>query len=119
MNEILEVPAKWINDCQGKKDFDGNLVSVSSRYWPRGGGFHALDTATGDLVGNEARPEIKPSAHTSILLYHGDPESSDYETLAQASFEADTEEAVKALVETWAATQYSRIVVALRKEFAT
>jgi hypothetical protein len=30
---------KWRNDCQGKKDYDGRIVHVSSRYWPRGGGY--------------------------------------------------------------------------------
>ena len=32
--------AMWTDDCQGKKDYDGNMVSISTRYWPgpSGGG---------------------------------------------------------------------------------
>jgi len=49
---------KWTNDCQGKKDFDGPIVTLSSRYWPSGGGFSMLDTGTGwPANGYRARSE--------------------------------------------------------------
>ena len=38
--EKLKVSARWTNDCSGKKDFDGRIVDLSTRYWPRGGGFY-------------------------------------------------------------------------------
>ena len=34
----MNVPAKWTDDCQGKKDYDGKILCLSTRYWPRGGG---------------------------------------------------------------------------------
>lgn len=42
-----EYHPEWKPDCQGKWNYDCDLVSLSCRYWPRGGGFHTLDTSTG------------------------------------------------------------------------
>lgn len=33
MSDILE-GAAWTDDCQGKKNFDLNIVQLSTRYWP-------------------------------------------------------------------------------------
>lgn len=118
---IAQVPARWTDDCQGKKDFDGELVRLSSRYWPRGGGFHTFSRQEG-WQGNETRPEIKPSAKASILLYFGPTEEEceyDYETLIAQDFEADTEAEVKAQVEAWAQAQYDKIAATLRSAFAS
>lgn len=57
---MKKVPATWEDDCQGKKDYDAELVSLSTRYWPRGGGFSAI--IDGKWEHNEDRPDIKPSA---------------------------------------------------------
>lgn len=108
---VLRVPAEWTDDCQGKKDFDGELVSLSTRYWPKGGGISMLSRETG-WVDNPF--DCKPSAKSSILLRHAD---GDYVIFAQKEFEADTIEAVKAQVEEWAAQQYQRIIKALTQEF--
>lgn len=111
----MKLEAEWKDDCQGKKDYDANLVRLSSRYWPRGGGFHTYDSDTREWCGNESRPEIKPSAHASILLgpYTGDVDDTGV-TLAEAEFEAETEAEVKQQVEQWAQDQFERIVIALR-----
>jgi len=90
---------EWTNDCQGKKDFDGEVLHVSSRYWPRGGGFHVLDE--NGWSGNEARPEIRPSAVSHIYFFDKE--------LVTKQFEADTEEEVKALVETWVKEQIASL----------
>ncbi len=34
--------AQWEPDCQGKEDFDCQLVHLSSRLYPRGGGYSVL-----------------------------------------------------------------------------
>lgn len=99
---------KWTNDCQGKKDYDGTLIRVSTRYWPRGGGFSLLDSSTGKFQENNERPEIKPSAHSSILR-------EDDSVLFEESFEAETEEEVKSLVEKWVEYRYSQILYSLEK----
>lgn len=102
--------AKWTPDCQGKQDYDGRLISISTRYWPQGGGFYVLTPRR--VEGNEARPEIRPSATASILLNYGKPDEfgfGEYITLAERGFEADTEADTKALVEAWVTEQFASI----------
>lgn len=118
----LKVPAKWTDDCQGKKDFDGDLVTLSTRYWPRGGGFTILlhDGRAGvtEFQENDTRPEIRPSAHSSIYIGSRANEYYDEsEQLIEAEFAADTQEEVQRQVEEWAAQQFARIADALRREF--
>ena len=99
--------AHWTDDCQGKKSFDGFVVLIDTRYWPR----------------NYDR-DGKPSAKSSIDINFKDEDGQylvygygDNESLIEADFKADTEEEVKAQVEIWVQTQFERIVTALRKEF--
>jgi hypothetical protein len=121
MTETLRLQAEWTDDCQGKKDYDGDILSISTRYWPRGGGFFVLRNA-GDGVAfeeNDARPYIKPSATSSLMLtYHKDG-GGDYVDLTEQSFEGETFEEVAAQVEVWAQEQMDRAVRALRAEFPT
>jgi hypothetical protein len=97
---------EWTDDCQGKKDFDGPLVSVSTRYWPQGGGFTVINrTAHGVTIEDgDMRPEIKPSAKSSMIL---DGSYGNEVVLATREFEADSEEQVKADVEAWVEAQYA------------
>ena len=110
--DSLEPCAQWSNDCQGKKDYDGRLLSISTRYWPA--------TPT---VPNEFNPASgkwtaapygeKPSATASIAVNHGKPDQygyGDYTTLCEQKFEADTEGEVKALVEAWVKAECNRIL---------
>jgi hypothetical protein len=94
---VSELRAEWTNDCQGKKDFDGEIVTLSTRYWPRGGGF-------GLMVRNE------PSAKSSILL--------DGECVTSEEFDGETFEDVAAQVEAWAKEQHAKIVAAIENLFA-
>ncbi len=108
--EVLLPCVRWTDDCQGKKDYDGRLVSISTRYWPRGGGFWVL--RDGEFQDNDARPEIRPKASASIVLNHGEPDKygyGNYIVIAEQDFEADTEAEVKALVEAWVAEQFRAI----------
>ena len=112
-DEITETPCcKWTNDCQGKKDYDGRLISVSTRYWPRGGGFHILDAGSSELrLSDDA--SIKPSAHAAIHLNFGEPDQygyGDYRELADATFKAETEAEVKALVEQWVQEKFEKVI---------
>lgn len=126
--ETLRLRARWTDDCQGKKDCDAPIVEISTRYWPRGGGFHLLNVQDGKVVSweeNEARPYIKPSAHSSLIIRHGAVEpgeedlyaNADSFTLVEAEFEAETEEEVKAQVEKWAQEQMDKVVEILRGAF--
>ena len=103
---------QWRADCQGKRDYDCDIVRLSCRYWPRGGGYTVFNTGTRTIENNEGRPHIPPHACATIIFDDGD------ETLARADFEGETEEEVKAMVEAWAKDAMSRAVAAVRREFA-
>lgn len=115
MTTSADVPARWTDDCQGKKDYDGRLVSISTRYWPRGGGFSIFNTATREWSGGSN--EIRPHAQSAIVLHRGDPGDAEWVDLIEQNFEAETEEEVRAQVEAWAVTQYDRVVRAISREF--
>lgn len=106
-----QLPATWTNDCQGKQDFDSELVTLSTRYWPRGGGFDIFDSTHPELglQGNKTRPEHRPSAHASIILPQRG-EGGMGPILAEMRVEADTEAEVKTAVEEWAREKYAVIV---------
>jgi hypothetical protein len=111
--------AKWTNDCQGKKDYDGRLIDISTRYWPAGGGFHMWDGHEFKSSA-ETRPHVRPSATASILLRHGEPDeygSGDYLTLAERDFEGETEADVKAQVEAWVAEQFRAIAALVARHY--
>lgn len=105
----MKHPAKWKMDCQGKQDFDAELVSLSTRYWPRGGGFDVFDATYRIWERNTDRSYIKPAAQAAILLRTAD----GYLVFTEQDFEADTEAEVKVLVEAWADEQYGKIVEVL------
>jgi len=97
----------WTNDCGGKKNYDGPLVSVSSRFWPQGGGFLIFNN--GQFEDNETRPHIKPSANSTIYIGEKEVVSMD--------FEAETEKEVMDSVESWVQEQFEKIVSTLSKVF--
>lgn len=118
MSKDIKLSAKWTDDCQGKKDYDGNIVCISTRYWPRGGGFMLFDpNADKKIQDNEDRPEIKPSAHSSICLVDGGIDENV--PLIEKEFEAETEDEVKESVEKWAAEEMKKIVDTLRNLYPT
>ena len=115
--EKLTPCCKWTDDCQGKKDYDGRLISISTRYWPSGGGFHILRDGDFKL---STDPEILPSAHASIHLNHGEPDDDghgDYAVLAEKEFEATTQEEVQRQVETWVLQQFRDIAALLAARY--
>lgn len=104
----MELQAEWTLDCHGKQDYDANLVRLSTRYWPRGGGYAEM-TTNGRWLENDARPGIPPSATATIYLQD--------EPLTSASFEGATEAEVKAKVEAWAREQFAKVVSAMVAAF--
>ena len=116
MADVLKVKAEWIQDCQGKWDYDGEIVSLSTRYWPRGGGFHVLTNVPDQPVtfeGNEARPDIKPSAHSAIHINFAG--GDEYMEIISESFEGETEAEVKHAVEQWAQQKFAEIAALIIK----
>jgi len=100
-----------MNDCQGKKDYDGNILSISTRYWPAGGGLAVIIPGRG-LVENPF--DCKPSARSSLILHYSDDE---YITLTESEFEGETFEDVSKQVELWAQMQMNAVVELLKREF--
>ena len=102
--------ARWTDDCQGKQNYDGRLLSISTRYWPgpEGGGGMTYDTET-KVIGTLPYGK-QPSAVAAIHLEHG---VDDFIVLREASFTASTEAEVKAAVEQWVREQvneFARLV---------
>ena len=113
MTKKAEYHPEWKLDCMGKQDYDFDLVALSCRYYPSGGGFIAIRNDA--LEDNEARQKIRPSAIASICI--GDLSNGPYETVSNVEFSGDTEEEVKAKVEAWAKEMIARVDSAIRKEF--
>lgn len=103
----MELKAQWEPDCQGKQDFDADIVRLSSRFYPQGGGFSELNA--GRWLENKDRPHIPPSAVATVYL-------QDRE-LTSANFEGRTEDEVKDKLEAWAREQFSKIVSAMSAAF--
>ena len=80
--------AKWTPDCNGKQDYDGRLLSISTRYWPA-------------WKSSDNRPSANAAIHVDHGIPHPEEEFADYSVLAEAEFSADTETEVKAQVEEW------------------
>lgn len=98
----MKVPAKWTDDCQGKKDYDGNIVSVSTRYWPEKD-FRPI----GGLL-------VKPSAACAININF---DEDDYLQLAHKEFEGESFDEIKEKVETWAQEQMDKVVAVLKAAY--
>jgi hypothetical protein len=113
----LKPYAQWTNDCQGKKDFDGPILSLSTRYWPgpEGGGTIVIITPPVGPVEISTVPYgARPSAHSAIHLRLGPQEphdgGGDYRVWREAEFSGDTEAEVMAQVEAWGSEQMRQIV---------
>ena len=105
--------ARWTDDCAGKKNFDGDVLSISTRYWPAGGGFFI--SKGGKLRPSiEVCPDIKPSATAALMLRLA---GGRYIAIVAQAFKADTPEEVFAAVEVWATAQFNRAIAALSREF--
>lgn len=112
----MKAPAKWTDDCQGKKDYDGVVLRISTRYWPQGGGFGLFDHATGIMQQNEDRPHIQPSAKSCFILESKGIKEDEINRLEliTENFKGDTEQEVKEKVEKWVQFVYYNIECALR-----
>jgi hypothetical protein len=106
--------AMWTDDCQGKKDFDGPIISISTRYWPGPEGGGSMLVRTNPLEISTLPYGPKPSAHAAIHLRLGPAEEGDgggdYCIWREKKFEGDTEAEVKAMVELWGQEQMAEIV---------
>jgi hypothetical protein len=114
----LRHTAVWTDDCQGKKDFDGNAVAISTRYWP---GYSTVFDLARPELGLHQIPTGGPSATAALVVLHQPVtiQGSYHERLilAEQDFEGPTEADVKRQVEEWVRAQFERMVAVLRREF--
>lgn len=99
----FEPCVRWEDDCQGKADYDGPLLSVSSRYWP-------------------AKFGHRHSAHSALVLHHGKPDDQGWKgerkIICEREFTGSSKEDVQQQVEEWVDNMSHRVlrqaVIALR-----
>jgi hypothetical protein len=89
----LRLAAQWTDDCFGKKDYDGDILSVSTRYWP------------------------DCTAHSSLILWTKYEDCRDDVRLIDKDFEAASFEELAPQVEAWAQEQMDKAFEALRADF--
>lgn len=120
----LKLYAEWTDDCQGKKDYDGPIISVSTRYWPgpTSGGFMEVNNEAGKVTSKTVPYGRMPTATSAIIIRYGKKEpgdgGGDYRDLITKDFEGETESDVKNLVEEWAQEQMDKIVQVLTTVFS-
>ncbi|MEY4299492.1 MAG: hypothetical protein RIR25_728 [Verrucomicrobiota bacterium] len=85
--------AMWTPDCSGKQDFDGPLLSVSTRYWP--------DRTAVCFIALRLGP---------VEQHDG---GGDYLVWRRQDFAGGTETEVKHQVEMWAKAQMAYVVALL------
>jgi hypothetical protein len=93
----MKVPAEWSDDCGGKKNFDGDLVSVCVTCFPGGRGGSS-------------------TASASILLLQGNDEDDDVDLVRQ-EFTGQTQEEAQRQVEVWVQAKYEEIAKLLMDHF--
>lgn len=116
-DEPLKHHAAWTDDCQGKKDYDGEAVGISTRYWP---GYHTMFNTAEPQKGFQRVKTGGPHAHSALVIRHAPIEGEEYSewlTLVEKDFEGQTEADVKRQVEAWVQEQFERMTRALRAEF--
>ncbi len=112
----IKLDAKWTDDCQGKKDYDGCILSISTRYWPAGGGFTLIHNDAGKVTFQEGVEGVRPSAKSSLVIH--DKGSVDWIELATMEFEGDSFDEVAGQVVKWAQEQMDRATSALFAAFS-
>lgn len=113
----LRLAASWCDDCQGKKDYDSDILVISSRYWPGakdGQASMRIKHATGVAVIGGAYGD-KASATSELIINHGDDEGAY--VLASKDFSHEDGAVVRAEVEQWAQEQMDKVVEILKETF--
>lgn len=107
----------WTPHNRGMQDYDGNLLSISCRFYPNGYYYHAM--IEGQV--QEVFVEHPPLAVCRLLLRftntEGEQPYEDALSLAERHFQAPTEAEVKAQVEAWAGAQLDSVAGVLRTAF--
>ena len=118
MTNLITPDIEWTDDCQGKKDYDGKLLDVSSRYWPSGGGFHVYDSREPEK-GLHLHQDGSPARAVShIILRCQKTDHPKYDwcydgiVLATQEFSGPSQQDVQSQVEAWVQEQFTKIALA-------
>lgn len=87
---------EWTHDCQGKMDYDGTLVYVTSRTYPRF--YHAGD-------GPHHGKTLATGSSTFMI---------GYTEVLSKEFHAETQEEVNAAITVWVREHLGKIEAAVR-----
>ena len=82
---------EWTPDCQDKWDFDGGLLTISTRLWGNKGGTLCFNTVT-----REMKELIEEKASAKCYFMFGGED-----LLESGDIEADTNDECKKLCEQW------------------
>jgi hypothetical protein len=107
------VAAAWIPDCNGKANYDAQIVRLDTRYWPPWKSHNNRASAKATIYLEAGKVELDPIPKYGFQL------DSKAVALAEKRFEEDTEGEVKAAVEAWALVQVERVWAAVIREFAS
>jgi hypothetical protein len=120
----LKLDANWTDDCQGKKDYDGPILWLSTRYWPPDGGMLIFNTNEPEkLLHPPEMPEGGlpgyPCARSSLVIRGFDYDSNGrgIELADSGYIYGESFEEIAAKVEAWAQEQMDKAVAALKREF--
>lgn len=109
--------AKWEDDCLGKKNYDGVILRISTRYWPRTGSLMILDRNTGQMKMNPDAGMHSARCSLEILDGEDDDEYGTGISLIEADFRDRDFSTVKNAVEKFAQEQMDKAVKALKEAF--
>lgn len=115
----MKLEARWTDDCQGKKDYDGRILSISSRYWPPRGGYSIINRGPDGTTIEDGPGPGYHSATSSLCIWDEESEDGCHLDLATADYKGQTLEEVQGKVEAWAQEQMNKAVGALRVAFKT
>lgn len=108
---MAEHRAVWTDDCQGKKDYDGGFLRISSRFWPgeqdHGEGMMVTEYTPGKGVSIGSYKLQQASAVAAIIMVLP---ADDTLTLREAKFTGANFKEVSADVEAWVQSNVDDIV---------
>ena len=93
----LSLDAEWKDDCQGKKDFDGNILLLSTRFYSES--YHLRWPAKRKMA----------SAASGLYFAAKINDESEWITLYKKEFEGATDSEVKKAVEDWTKSVFQEI----------
>ena len=98
----FKLHAKWTDDCQGKKNYDGPVISISTRFWP---------------PNYDGKGRYSARSHLMIDHNNEPDDFPDGYSVIEQEFYGLTEDEVKKQVEEFAQKMMDRVVKAVQQEF--